>query len=352
MKRILYLGWIGFNNIGDELMWQLFRELSWKYLSSKTYDVIPSIPGVDIRNHGPYDTIVLGGGSLLIPGYIDVVHQAIQKNKQVIIWGSGHDRPEYTPLDESGQTSLHLAYTGEHKPTSAKLAEVVRQSAFCGVRGPLSQQFLQHSGVAMEKTMISGDPAFLLPSPVRKKREGSKRVIGVNWGTAYNRIFGGSEEKVEKHLVEALRRLIWQGYDITIFPVWGPDREACERLYRKLGDTEHVKLDQRLHHYEDLIDIMQAYDLTINFKLHSNYLSAAAGVPFICLGYRFKSLDFGYSINLPEYILPTHHDQLMDAILDRVAKIEVNQGYITEQYEVNRNSFQTLLELPFKEKLF
>lgn len=351
MNRVLYLGWIGFNNIGDELMWQLFRELAWKYLPSKTYDVIPSIPGVDIRNHGPYDTIVLGGGSLLIPGYIDILHQAVQKNKNVVIWGSGHDRREYTPLDETGQVSHNLAYTGEHKQTSEKLAEVVSKAAFCGVRGPLSMQFLQHSGVPMDKTMISGDPGFLLPKPTSPKRGGSNRVIGVNWGTAYNRIFGGSEEKVEKQLVEALRRLIWQGYDITIFSVWGPDREACERLYRKLGDSEHVKLDLRLHHYEDLLEIMQDFDLTINFKLHSNYLSAAAGVPFVCLGYRFKSLDFGYSANLSDYVLPTHHDQLMEAILDRVAKIEQNHGYIPEQFEVSRNSYQALLELPFKEKL-
>ncbi|OCT13582.1 hypothetical protein A8709_18485 [Paenibacillus pectinilyticus] len=351
MKRMLYLGWIGFNNIGDELMWQLFRDYCWRFLPSKEYEVIPSIPGVDIRNHGPYDTIVLGGGSLLIPGYIDVVHQAIQQNKKVIIWGSGHDRREYTPLDESGQVSLHLAYTEEHKATSIKLAEVVSQSAFCGVRGPLSLQFLQHSGVPMEKVVISGDPGFLLPSPARLKSESSKHVIGVNWGTAYNRIFGGNEEKVEQHLVEALRRLIRQGYDITIFPVWGPDREACERLYRKLGDPEHVKLDQRLHHYEDLLEIMQGYDLTINFKLHSNYLSAAAGVPFICLGYRFKSLDFGYSVNLSDYVLPTHLDQLTEVILDRVAKIEENKASILEQFEVSRNSYRTLLELPFKEKL-
>jgi hypothetical protein len=351
MKRILYLGWIGFNNIGDELMWQLFRELSWKHLPLKTYEVIPSIPGVDIRNHGPYDTIVLGGGSLLIPGYIDVVYQAAQKNKNVLIWGSGHDRQEYTPLDESGQVSLHLAYANEHVSTGAKLAEVVNKSSFCGVRGPLSLQFLQHSGVPMEKTMISGDPGLLLPSPSRSKPKGLKRIIGVNWGTAYNRIFGGSEEKVELQLVEALRRLIRQGYDITIFPVWGPDREACERLYRTLGDVEHVMLDLRLHPYEDLLEIMQEFDLTINFKLHSNYLSAAAGVPFIHLGYRLKSLDFGYSVNLPDYVLPTHHDQLTEAILDRVARIELNRGHISEQFEVNRDAYRTLLEMPFKEKL-
>ncbi|UUZ86242.1 polysaccharide pyruvyl transferase family protein [Paenibacillus sp. P26] len=351
MKRILYLGWIGFGNIGDELMWLLFRDLCRNHLSSKVYDVIPSIPGVDIRNHGPYDTIVLGGGSLLIPGYIDVMYQAAEKGKKVLIWGSGHDRQEFPHMDDTGRISTPLAYSGEHRPTGGKLAEVARQSVFFGVRGPLSMQFLEHSGVPLERTVISGDPGFLLPSPARSERKASRPMIGVNWGTAYNRIYGGGEENLERHLAEALRRLIWQGYDVTIFPVWGPDREACERLYQRLGDQEHVKLDLRLHPYEDLLEIMKNYALTINFKLHSNYLSAAAGVPFICLGYRFKSLDFGYSIDLPEYVLPTHHEHLMETILDRVAKIEQDPGFIQERYAAHREHYREMLEPPFREKL-
>jgi polysaccharide pyruvyl transferase WcaK-like protein len=321
MKRILYVGWLGFNNIGDELMWLLFRDLCRSYLPDKDYDVIPSIPGVDIRNPGPYDTVVLGGGSLLIPGYIDVAYQAVRKNKKVVIWGSGHDRQDFPTFDADGKVTANLAYTGENQATNEKLAELVRSSAYCGVRGPLSYQFLEDSGVDMAHAMISGDPAFLLPAPSPQKRTQESRTIGVNWGTAYNRIFGGNEEKVEQQLAEALRMLISQGYRIRIFPVWGPDRDACKRLYARLGNKDKVELDLELYHHEDLLDRLKSCALTINFKLHASYLSAAADVPFICLGYRFKSIDFGCSIKLPEFVLSTGDERLGESILNRVGKI-------------------------------
>jgi len=353
MKRILYVGWLGFNNVGDELMWLLFRDLCRAYLPSKQYDVLPSIPGVDIHNTSPYDTIVLGGGSLLIPGYIDVVYKAVSAKKKVLIWGSGHDRADFPKLDEAGVVRSNLAFTGEHRPNNEKLAEVVEQAVFCGVRGPLTYQFLDHIGNKMEHVMISGDPGMLLPSPSPAPTGGlaNERTIGVNWGTAYNRIYGGSESRVEDQLVQALQQLVREGYKVHIFPVWGPDRDACRSLYKKLGDTEKVTMDLELYHHEDLIERIRDYALTINFKLHASYLSAAAGVPFVCLGYRFKSLDFGYSIDLPDYIVPTHDEKLTDTILDRVSRIRQESGSIQECFVEHREKYRALLEIPFREKL-
>jgi polysaccharide pyruvyl transferase WcaK-like protein len=351
MKRILYVGWLGFNNIGDELMWLLFRDLCRSHLPDKHYDVIPSIPGVDIRNPGPYDTVVLGGGSLLIPGYIDVAYQAAAKKKNVIIWGSGHDRQDYPVFDAAGKITTNLAYTGENQATNGKLMELAQKSVFFGVRGPLSHQFLEDSGVSKAQMIISGDPAFLLPAPSPVHPSKKSRTIGVNWGTAYNRIFGGSEEKVEKHLVQSLSALIAQGYKINIYSVWGPDREACKRLYAKLGDKENVELDLELYHHEDLLEKLKSYALTINFKLHASYLSASAGVPFVCLGYRFKAIDFGLSLKLPEFVLSTGDEQLSDSILDRVGKIEKGADKIRETFYTQQRHYRSLLETPFQEGL-
>ncbi|MGO4698464.1 polysaccharide pyruvyl transferase family protein [Paenibacillus sp. 2TAB26] len=352
MKRILYVGWLGFNNVGDELMWLLFRDLCRAYLPEKKYDVIPSIPGVDIRNSGPYDVVVLGGGSLLIPGYIDVAYQAARNHKKVMIWGSGHDRQEFPVFDASGKVAAHLAYTGENLATNEKLAELVKMSKYCGVRGPLSYQFLEDSGVRMEQAIISGDPAFLLPAPSPRKNGQASRTIGVNWGTAYNRIFGGNEEKVEQQLVEALRILISQGYRVNIFSVWGPDREACKRLYAKLGNQTNVDLDLELYHHEDLMEKLKSYALTVNFKLHASYLSAAAGVPFVSLGYRFKCIDFGCSVDLQDYVLSTGDTALGKSILDRVAKIEKETDMIREKFYSHQSRYRELLKKPFQEELF
>jgi hypothetical protein len=414
VKRILYAGWLGFNNVGDELMWLLFRDLCRKHLPSKEYDVIPSIPGIDIRNFSAYDTVVLGGGSLLEPGYIDVAYQAAMKGKKLLIWGSGYDRQQQVKLDEAGRALESLAYTGAHQETNGKLAAAVKHALYCGVRGPLSFQFLQNAGAPTDKAIISGDPGLLLPRPgalptvekqaaadgghagsatagenrgvlptfekqaaVDGEHAGSAaaggnpgahaaageasgsgielgrklRTIGVNWGTAYNRIFGGNEEQVENQLAKALRQLLAEGYAVHVYPVWGPDREACKRLCGKLNGHPRVTYDPTLYHHEDLLEQLQTYALTINFKLHANFLSAAAGVPFICLGYRFKALDFGWATGLQQYVLTTDDERLSEHILERAARIEQERESIVARFFAAQARSRALLEQPFVEGL-
>jgi hypothetical protein len=90
MNSILYLGWLGYNNLGDELMREIFKELCGEYLGNK-YKVTPSPPDIRLDDIEEYDTIVLGGGSILLPDYINWVHQAMEMDKKIVVWGSGYD---------------------------------------------------------------------------------------------------------------------------------------------------------------------------------------------------------------------------------------------------------------------
>ncbi len=403
MKRILYVGWLGFNNVGDELMWLLFRDLCRKHLPDKDYDVIPSVPGVDVRQFLAYETVVLGGGSLLEPGYIDVAYQAAMKGKRLLIWGSGFDSQRKVELDAAGKPLGSLAFEGPHKETNEKLAAAVKHAVFCGVRGPLSYQFLQDAGAPVGQAIISGDPGLLLPRPkglesrysalsgngealrglagdvsFQRSQGGeafaaklgedplSSRLeagadaaklyphtgtIGVNWGTAYNRIYGGNEEAVENQLAAALKHLLAEGYSVHVYPVWGPDREACKRLCAKLGGHPRVTYDPTLYHHEDLLEKLHSYTMTINFKLHANFLSAAAGVPFICLGYRFKALDFGWSTGLQHYVLTTDDERLGERILERASSINGERSALAERFFAAQERSRQLLELPFAKGL-
>ncbi|MGG4393960.1 polysaccharide pyruvyl transferase family protein [Paenibacillus thiaminolyticus] len=111
-----------------------------------------------------------------------------------------------------------------------------------------------------------------------------ERWIGINWGTSYNRIYGKDEAYVENQVASAARFLIDEGYKIYVYPVWGPDREACKRLCDKIAAPDKVVYDAEVHSYETYLQLMKRFNLTINFKLHANVLSAAADVPFICWG--------------------------------------------------------------------
>nr|WP_277344888.1 polysaccharide pyruvyl transferase family protein [Paenibacillus thiaminolyticus] len=192
--------------MGDEWMRAMFERLAKLHLSPEEYLIIPSIPGVDIKDMTKYDTIVMGGGSLLIPDYLDILHDAVRQQKRVIIWGSGHDRLHPFSFGSSAPP--------ESKELCLKVKEVVDHAVYCGVRGPWTFEYMRQMDVAMDRVTVSGDPAMLssLPASEADGEQTGERWIGINWGTSYNRIYGKDEAYVENQLASAARFLSWSNY--------------------------------------------------------------------------------------------------------------------------------------------
>ncbi|PGY48502.1 polysaccharide pyruvyl transferase family protein [Priestia megaterium] len=350
MKKVLYIGWIGFGNLGDELLWHVFKELSEQYYSEDEIEITPSFPGVDFKNVDPYDTVVLGGGSLLLPGYLQVLQKAADLGKDILIWGSGMDWVEKEQLDKmlAGENiSLRKLFT---EKDGELMKDVFNRVSFAGIRGPLAKKALEAIGVDSEKIRIIGDPGLLLSAnSVGDKKE---KIIGVNWGTTYNRLYGGNELAVEDALASACKKLIQQGYKIAIYLVWGSDKASCQRLFDKINDPEHVVFDEKLYKEQELMTILSHYTMTINFKLHANILSLAAGVPCVALGYRFKVFDLAYSLGLEKCVVSPDSLTLEKDVLNRVAYIETNYEDILSQYKGSENLYKPYLIEPFQKKIF
>lgn len=321
--KILYLAWLGSNNLGDVYMWEIFQELGRKHLDQTRFEIIPSLPDIDLSDLRPYDLIVLGGGSIIHPKYIGILYQAIQLKKKVMIWGSGVDSLDKTYMDhyQGKSDSIPPLFPKEIR---TKLTTILDQSIYTGVRGPLTYHLLQNMKLPVDHVEQSLDPGLLVdptfPISVPSKKELKGKWIGLNWGTSYNKIFGGSEVKVEDQLVKAIRKLIQKGYHIYLYVVWWRDRKPALRLFEKIGDNQHVHFDPQIYHHLELLPILKQCDFTINFKLHANVLSAVANVPFIALAYRMKVFDFALSIGLQDFVLSTDDHRLADKIEMMVTK--------------------------------
>ncbi|RDW19350.1 polysaccharide pyruvyl transferase family protein [Oceanobacillus chungangensis] len=351
MKKVLYIGWIGYKNLGDDLLWNIFYGLSEKFqLEAKQIKIVPSFPRVDISDLKPYDTIVLGGGSLISPTYIHILKKALDMNKRVIIWGSGIDRISEKNL-ESLQSSTKLQLRQRFNEGEAIiLKNVFSRASYGGVRGNLTKQALVALGVNQEDIQVIGDPGLLLTTkkPLNKK----EKIIGINWGTTLNTLYGNNEKHLELQLVETCKALINKGYKLYIYCVWDQDKAACQRLYKKIDDVENVVLDYTLYSEQELIPLLSSCTLTINYKLHPNLLSLAANVPFIALGYRYKVFDFAQSVGLEEYVLSTSNTNLLEDILNLTSKIETNTESILNTYKEKRDLYLPLIEKPFYSNLF
>mgnify|MGYP005609463843 FL=1 len=347
MKNILYIGWIGFNNLGDELLWNIFRDTCAKYLDDNQVTIIPSLPGTDLKNFERYDTIVLGGGSLLLPGYLQMLQNALNKGKSIAIWGSGLDWIEKANLDLLKTDQLSSLEQNFKQKDIDVLEDVIENALFVGVRGPLTKKAIEImlGSEKAKKVKIIGDPALLLEKTTFDQPQ--ENLIGINWGTTFNRLYGANEAIVEDQLVEAAKQLINKGYKLLIYTMWPDDIPHCERLYNKINNPDNVILDKTLYTEQQLIDKLSKCKATINFKLHANLLSLTANVPAIALGYRFKVFDFVALVGLQHLIVSTDSKQLTKEVLERIEIIEQTGPMIMEQYHTSQKTYMPLLESLF-----
>lgn len=364
MKKILYIGWIGYNNLGDELMLDLFKESLLPLEKDFKLDVVNN-EAVYLEHYplGGYDLIVLGGGSIISapdhiinPVIVNTLYKAIKLNKKVMIWGSGTDWvPQKYLLQLQNKKELNLTV---NRNLIDKLNVILAESVWTGVRGPLTIQLLKSLGVDIEKVRLSGDPGFLLKTgqPVQIHdpflMDHSKKVIGLNWGTAGSNIYGNNEMNVENQLANALKSLIKAGYKVYMFVVWQNDIQPSERLYNKVNDPHNVILDKKLYNQEELMNLIGNFTFTLNYKLHANYISLASKIPFIAIGYRFKVFDFVKSVDLEELIISTDSNVIKDDILQLEKKISTNRNEIVNKMISKQNDYREILSVPFENQLY
>lgn len=328
-KKILYLGWLGYNNIGDDVLYELFEKMFHKYKTiSEEVQIEPLNSSInqemDLSN---YDLIVLGGGSLFnIPQLIDICSKAIKQNIPVVSWGTGID---------GFYKNNHI----QSVATNHQLKDLYEQFKYISIRGPFTKNALLNIGVKNNIDEI-GDPALIYADETLGERTYQNRrnkKILINWGTSYNNIFGQNEETVEDELVGIAKSLIEKGYLITIYPIWSEDIKPVKRLWKKINDKNCEAITE-VYDAETLQKLISESYMTINLKLHANILSASANVPFISIAYRGKCFDFAKTVDCLEYVIPTDEVD-KKKLLQRVESIEKNYDLIEKRFKLAKSKY-------------
>jgi polysaccharide pyruvyl transferase WcaK-like protein len=137
-----------------------------------------------------------------------------------------------------------------------------------------------------------------------------------------------------------------------MYIVWKADIGPSQRLYNKINDPKNVTLSTHFYHQTELLRILQNCIFTMNLKLHANVLSATAEIPFITLGYRFKSFDFAYSVGMENYSISTNSLYITDDIQIKEELIIQNKSKIVEKLQFYKKEYSERLVQPFKKKIF
>lgn len=291
--------------------------------------------------------VVLGAGSLLTLHYLQPLALAQKHGIPTATWGTGFDKLPARHLDELLRGAPRLTVWRDDDSAQA-FRRTLDACRWVGVRGPHTLRILEAGGCAPPALHVCGDPGLLLrptgaPEPVPPFLQawvGAKApIVGVNWGTANNNVFGGDERAVEQALRHVIERLLRRSYKVLLFSVWGPDLSAMRRLAAHFEGDPNVGALQRVPTGSSLARIVERCRFTINFKLHANVFTAAAGRPFISLAYRSKCYDFAASLGCDDLVVRFDQPDLPDAVLSLCDLIERERKRIVKRIDVQRRRY-------------
>jgi hypothetical protein len=367
----VYIGWVGFLNLGDEAMYELcckrFPSIHWALYETVAYSLQPGQfirrSRRDIRHIFRHvsdelthkrrlrsvvtnaihtlarltgDEVGMCGGGTFINRNADALNAYNSVRKRtghpVPTFGNGVAHPEFWSSKEAG-------WVDRRKEWVATMAEL----PLAGVRGPISKALLEDAGA--RNVVVCGDPAVALHASYAGKTT-SERVsgslrVGINTGDCVERLWGRAEG-VQSALAALAVWLAKSGHQVEIIPVWPKDVEACVDIARR------AKLDQSVvssvcWSREAFMSRIEQLDVMVCLKLHAGILAAAANVPFVSLEYQPKCRDFAASLGWEDFVIRT--DALQPQILiDRVSKLieelDGQRKYLCQQMCVLMDNFE------------
>ena len=310
----IYLGWVGFGNLGDEAMWQVcrqrFPQIHWSTMGDLTTPVAERAVGRAIKDPGwlvrvareelrdaarlrlmlrKYEHHV----SALFTGEVGVLGGGtfINRNQNILDAYTELRRKLKRPIPVFGTGVASSAYWSRTKGWSDRRkqwAELLGELPVIGVRGPLSKAELD--GCGLRNIVISGDPALLLHEPLNPQKSSRDRLtIAFNFGEPAGGM-NGSEDRVASVLATAAREIA-RKHRVKFIPIWPADVAACERLALRAGLPASSVTAPCVTHVQFRNEVQDS-DFLVAFKLHAGILAAACNVPFLLFEYQPKCRDF------------------------------------------------------------
>ena len=317
-----YLGWTGYGNLGDEVLFEAHRAL------------FPGLEVVPFRPPHPraarrllpaltpdYVLGFLGGGTLInqSPKWRANLESLLDRGMPVVCLGSGVAPAAFRPSFEPG--------------TVADWAPTLRRLDFVGVRGPESQRLLAEVGV---DSVVMGDPVFALAGELPPP--GEESVVGLNIGVSARTIMHGSPERFLSVMVEAVERLLAAGRRVTLLPVCAEDVASNEELLRRVGSAG-VSLVTAFDSTTDYVRELAACRVFVGQKLHATALATVTRVPSVMLAYQPKCTEFMDSLAQAEHCTTTDA-VTAEWIVERVGHLEAHHADVRAELDARVTTYR------------
>jgi hypothetical protein len=324
-----YLGWIGNDNLGDEILYEahkkLFSKLNIYYIEPiKFLKLYKLLIKRQIFNIG-----ILGGGTL--------INQADRWLNETKLFNSNH-----IPLFCFGTGVASSTFWSKQKERTwenniKNWVEILSTFKFVGVRGPYSLMTLQKHG--LKNIVVVGDTALSLAPNTYKKRELTK-VIGINFGSFKDVPIMGDRHKYINELAKLINKLIQQGYTIHLLPIWKSDIKSNKELKRLINDKSCL-LEINYNNYSKYVESVLKCDIFLGQKLHSTIISTMHRVPSIMLEYDPKCRDYMASIDMEKYVIGIPEINFNN-IIENIEDLYKNYSSIQSNLDINIKKYKKI----------
>ncbi|MFI1964426.1 polysaccharide pyruvyl transferase family protein [Streptomyces pathocidini] len=300
-RRIIYLGWQGYHNFGDDLIHQ-----TWRTALADPLDIeAPLAPLADsgrvalrtlghrLRLAGTERIVLLGGGTAL--GF-DIWGEHAQRALSLY-------RADSLVIAGAGAPASHDGFALGLFPANWARWQGISDVALLGVRGPLSRD---ECATHWRDTTVIGDPALLYPRlmPLRPAPR-ERHIIGVCLGAAPASRFDTAT------VVEAVRSYRSTHPDSTVRVLQLADTDA--EVSRTLAEQLQAEVVVFRDGVQSMMESIADCSILLSERLHGTIAAVACGVPAVPLSYATKCDDFWLSVTgeLPLLTPGTTRDQIL-----------------------------------------
>ena len=312
--RAAYVGFVGYGNLGDEVLLQAHMELFTgidlqPYRRSRLLTLRHSV-----TSKPPYDFGILGGGTLIGQHHrwLEAVESLQAAGVPMFCLGTGVASPTFWDLGQQDVAFL------EHSPDEIpRWVKVLKRFIYVGVRGPESQRQLAAWG--LDCADVVGDTALSLAvTNARAEPLSTRGIVGVNVRAVDEEPMWGEKQTYLDTVRQFIAALCGSGRQVRLFPTGKRDAEtAC--VLAKGGPGAACNVVSAYDGYAEYARAVSECDVFVGQRLHATIIACMQGVPSLMLEYRPKCRDFMASVGLQQYTVRT------DAFTAQIGEAMVNE---------------------------
>jgi len=286
-----YSGWLGHDNVGDEIVFGLLCHLLQRALDANRAPLFRDVKLPHLLEEfdwSPIKAAVLGGGSTIDKFYIRPIVPALEAGLPIFCFAAGFQNDFDLIEDERRMIGL------------------LSGARFGSVRGTATKQVLEQiAGPSPLEVIVDGGflaPLFYPPAP---PPPGPLPRMAINL----------LDLEYARAPVLELMAAYKHAFEFVLLPFDPPTLAGLAELRAAAPADCRVHLETDFTNYTTLLSWYAASDLSLNMKLHASVLSSAVGTPPLGWGGGRKMDEYFSSIGSDAFRIRSFEvDELQQAV--------------------------------------